>query len=34
MDGSTGFALDPVNNQELASGHLLARETTIAIHHR
>jgi hypothetical protein len=34
MDGNTGFALDPVNNQELASGHLLARETTIAIHHR
>lgn len=34
MDGNTGFALDPVNSQELASGHLLPRETTIAIHHR
>ncbi|HYL00356.1 MAG TPA: hypothetical protein VEU78_04125 [Steroidobacteraceae bacterium] len=34
MDGSTGFALDPVNGQELASGRLRPRETTIAIHHR
>ena len=34
MDGNTGFALDPVNSQELASGRLTPRETTIAIHHR
>lgn len=34
MDGSTGFALDPVNSQELASGKLAPRETSIAIHHR
>lgn len=34
MDGNTGFALDPVNSQELASGQLMPRETTIAIHHR
>ncbi len=34
MDGNTGFALDPVSSQELASGHLASRETTIAIHHR
>lgn len=34
MDGSTGFALDPVNSQELASGRLAPRETSIAIHHR
>ena len=34
MDGNTGFALDPVNSQELASGRLRPRETTIAIHHR
>jgi hypothetical protein len=34
MDGSTGFALDPVNNKELASGQLAPRETSIAIHHR
>jgi hypothetical protein len=34
MDGSTGFALDSVSSQELASGRLTPRETTIAIHHR
>jgi hypothetical protein len=34
MDGNTGFALDPVSGQELASGRLASRETTIAIHHR
>lgn len=34
MDGSTGFALDPVNSQELATGRLTPRETTIGIHHR
>jgi hypothetical protein len=34
MDGSTGFALDPVNSQELASGRLAPRETSITIHHR
>lgn len=34
MDGNTGFALDPVNSQELASGRLAPRETSIAIHHR
>ncbi len=34
MDGSTGFALDPVSSQELAAGHLAPRETSITIHHR
>jgi len=34
MDGGTGFALDAVSSQELASGRLAARETTIGIHHR
>ena len=34
MDGNTGFALDPVDSQELASGRLAPRETSIAIHHR
>lgn len=34
IDGNTGFALDPVSRQELATGHLASRETTISIHHR
>ncbi len=34
MDGKTGFALDPVNSQELKSGRLLPRETSITIRHQ
>jgi hypothetical protein len=34
MDGGTGFALDAVSSQELATGRLAARETNIAVHHR
>jgi hypothetical protein len=34
VDGTTSFALDPVSHQELASGQVVPRETTIVFHHR
>ncbi len=34
LDGTTGFALDPVSQQEQSSGRLEAREVTIVFRHR
>jgi hypothetical protein len=34
VDGTTSYALDPVSQQERASGQLTPREATIVFHHR
>lgn len=34
VEGSTSFAFDPVQQQEVATGQFAARELTIALHHR
>jgi hypothetical protein len=33
-EGTTNFALDPLNSQELSSGQFAARSLTISFHHR
>ncbi len=34
VEGTTGFALDPLTSQEMASGQVQAREVTIRLQHR
>jgi hypothetical protein len=34
VEGNTGFALDPVSQQELTSGEIAPRELTVMFHHR
>jgi hypothetical protein len=34
VEGDTGFAFDPVSQQELASGQIAPREFTVMFRHR